>query len=38
MQACWSGAVVTTITIHTSLVQVQQTAQMVGYFYNNYEY
>ena len=39
IQACWSGAIVTTISsfIHTSLVQVQQTAQMFGYCYNKYE-
>ena len=35
----WFGAIVTTISsiIHTSLVQVQQTAQMFGYCYNKYE-
>ena len=35
IQACWSGAIATTIS--SILVQVQQTAQMVGYCYNKYE-
>ena len=34
IQACWSGAIATTIS--SILVQVQQTAQMVGYCYNKY--
>ena len=35
IQACWSGAIATIIS--SILVQVQQTAQMVGYCYNKYE-
>ena len=38
IQACWSGAIKTTfLLLNTSLAQVQQTAQMVGYCYNKYE-
>ena len=34
IQACWSGAIATTIS--SILVKVQQTAQIVGYCYNKY--